>query len=74
MKEVWTSQVELVVKNQPAKAGDIHKTHWFDPWVGKIPWRKAQQPTPVFLPGESHEQRSLAGYGPWGRREACRTE
>ena len=31
----------------------------FDPWVGKIPWRRARQPTPVFLPGESHEQRSL---------------
>ena len=35
-----------------------------DPWVGMIPWRRAQLPTPVFLPGESHEQRSLAGYGP----------
>ena len=33
------------------------------PWVGKIPWRKAWQPTPVFLPGESHRQRSLGGYG-----------
>ena len=36
----------------------------FDPWVGKIPWRRAWLPTPVFLPGESHEQRSLAGYSP----------
>ena len=34
----------------------------FDPWVGKIPWRRKWQPTPVFLPGESHGQRSLAGY------------
>ena len=34
----------------------------FDPWVGKIPWRRARQPTPVFLPGESHGQRSLAGH------------
>ena len=33
----------------------------FDPWVGKIPWRKAWEPIPVFLPGESHGQRSLAG-------------
>ena len=33
-----------------------------DPWVGTIPWRRARQPTPVFLPGESHWQRSLAGY------------
>ena len=36
----------------------------FYPWVGKIPWRRAWQPTPVFLPGESHGQRSLAGYSP----------
>ena len=38
----------------------------FDPWVGKIPWRRKWQPTQVFLPGKSHEQRSLAGYSPWG--------
>ena len=36
----------------------------FDPWVGKIPWRRPWQPTPVFLSGESHGQRSLAGYSP----------
>ena len=36
----------------------------FDPWVGKISWRRAWQPTPIFLPGESHGQRSLAGYSP----------
>ena len=38
----------------------------FNPWVRKIPWRRKWQPTPVFLPGESHGQRSLAGYSPWG--------
>ena len=38
------------------------KRRGFDPWVGKIPWRRAWQPTPVFLPGESHGQRSLVGY------------
>ena len=38
----------------------------FDPWVGKIPWRRKGQPSPVFLPGKSHGQRSLAGYSPWG--------
>ena len=82
---------------------------WFDPWVGKISWRRDRLPTPVFLgflcgsdgkksacnvvdvvrslgwedllekgkathsvflPGESHGQRSLRGYGPWGRRES----
>ena len=40
----------------------------FDPWVGKIPWKRSWQPTPVFLPGESHGQRSLAGYSPWGHK------
>ena len=39
----------------------------FDPWVGKIPWTRAWQSTPIFLPGESHGQRSLAGYRPWVR-------
>ena len=38
----------------------------FDPWVRKVPWRRKWQPSPVFLPGKSHEQRSLAGYSPWG--------
>ena len=42
----------------------------FDPWVGKIPWRRKWQPTPVFLPGESHGQRRLAGYSPWGCKRA----
>ena len=46
----------------------------FDPWVGKIPWRRARQPTPVFLPGESHGQRSLVGYSPWHRKELDMTE
>ena len=40
-----------------------------DPWVRKIPWRKAWQPTLVFLPGESHGQRSPAGHSPWGHAE-----
>jgi len=38
----------------------------FDPWVGKIPLRRQWQPTPVFLPGESHGRRSLVGYSPQG--------
>ena len=46
----------------------------FDPWVGKIPWRRQGQPTPVFLPGESHGQRSLVGYSPRGRKESDTTE
>ena len=41
-----------------------HKKPWFDPWVKMIPWRRKWQPSPVFLPGEFHAQRSLAGYSP----------
>ena len=46
----------------------------FDPWVGKIPWRRGWQPTPVFLPEESPEQRRLEGYSRWGHTELNRTE
>ena len=42
----------------------------FDPWVRKIPRRKKWQPTPSFVPGESHGWRSLVGYSPWGRKES----
>ena len=45
-----------------------------DPWVGKIPWRRKWQLTPVFLPGKFHGQRSLAGYSPWGHKESDTTE
>ena len=38
----------------------------FDPWIGKIPWRREQLPTPVFWPGEFHGHRSLTGCSPWG--------
>ena len=66
MKEIKPNlsfPVSSVVKNPPANAGD-HKRQRFNPWVGKIPSRRAWQPTPVFLPGESFGQRSLAGYHP----------
>ena len=46
----------------------------FDPWIGKIPWRRKWQSTPIFLPGESRGQRSLMGYSPWGRKESNMTE
>ena len=46
----------------------------FHPWVGKIPWRRAWQPTPAFLPGEFHGQKNLAGYSPWGLKELDMTE
>ena len=57
------------VKASACNAGDT-----FDPWIGKIPWRRKWQPTPVFLPGESHGQRSLVGYSLRGRKESDTTE
>ena len=62
-----------MVKSPFANTGDI-KRHAFNPWVGKIPWRREWQPTPVLLPGESHGLRSLAGYSPWGHKELDMTE
>ena len=56
-EEGGAPQVVLVVKNPPANAGDAR----FNPWAGKILWRRKWQPTPAFLPRESHGQRSLAG-------------
>ena len=63
------SLVAQSVKNPPA----VGETG-FDPWVRKIPWRRAWQPTPVLLPGESHGQRSLAGCSPWGGTKSDMTE
>ena len=47
---------------------------WFNPWVGKIPWRRKWQATPVFLTEESHGQRGWVGYSPWGHKELDMTE
>ena len=69
-----SSQVVLVVKNPPANAGGI-RDQGLDPWVRKIiPWRREWHPTPVFLPGESHGQRSLVGYSPQCHKESDVTE
>ena len=51
-----------MVKNLPVSEGDAGR-HGFDPWFGKIPWRRAWQPTPVFLPGESPGTEELGGLG-----------
>ena len=50
-----------------SKASPYHERD-LGSWVGKIPWIRKWQPTPVFLPEESYGQKSLADYGPWGRR------
>ena len=54
---LWNYSVPLIM---------LGPTHWFNPWVGKIPWRRKWQPTPVFLPGKFHGQRSLMGYKSMG--------
>ena len=51
--------------NEPACQCRRHKRCGFDPWIRKNPWRREGHPTPVFLPGEPHGQRILAGYSPW---------
>ena len=55
----WLSGKEVVYQRN---------RHGFDAWVRKVPWKRKWQPTPVFLPGKFHEQRSLAGYSPWGHK------
>ena len=59
-----------MVKITPAGEGDMASI----PGSGRFPWRREQQPTPVFSPGESRGQRSLAGYSPWSRRESNAAE
>ena len=63
----------LVEGKLPVHAGDLRDVGSIY-GVGKIPWRRQWLPTPVFLPGESHRQRSLVGYSPWGRKESDMTE
>ena len=62
-----------MAKNLSANAGAT-KTHRFDPWVRKIPWRRKWQPLALFLPGKSQGQRSLAGCSPQGYKESDTTE
>ena len=64
-----TSLVAQMVKRLP-----LMRETGFNPWVGKISWRRKWQPTPVFLPGKSCGQRSLVGNSPWGRKESDTTE
>ena len=64
----WGFPGGSVVKDLPASAGDTGDS--FDPWVRRIPWRRARQPTPVFLLGKSRGQRNLEGYSSWDHRMA----
>ena len=62
-----TNGGEKKKKNLPAYLGDT-KDGIFELWIRKIPWKRKWQPTPVFLSGKSHGQKSLAGCSPWGHR------
>ena len=66
---LWASLVAQTAKNAPAGQGP-----GIDPWVGKIPWRREWQLTPVFLPGEFHGQRNLVGYSTLGHKKSDTTE
>ena len=64
LRYVWSFLVAQIVKNLPAmQETRVH------PLVGKIPWRRQWQSSPIFLPGEFHGQRSLTGYSAWGCKE-----
>ena len=64
----WRSGREYVCQRRR------RKRHGFDSWVGKIPWGRKWQASPIFLPRKFHGQRSLAGYSPWGCKELDMTE
>ena len=64
----WHSGKRICLQMQEMEETRVQSLGWEDPWSRK--W----QPTPVFLPGDSHVQRSLAGYSPWGRKESDTTE
>ena len=80
-KDLWNIRPEDVLGSpggangkEPAYQCRRHKKHRFNPWVRKIPWRRKWQPSPVFLPGKSHEQKSTVGYSSWGHKESDMTE
>ena len=67
---IWGIPGGTVIKNLPCQC----RRHRFDPWVGKIPWKRGWLPHCSILPGEFQGQRSLAGYNPWGHKELETTE
>ena len=74
MSVTRASLVAQTVKNLSPDFGFACRILGFDLWVRKISWRREWLPTPVFLPGESHKQKSLEGYSPWGHKESDTSE
>ena len=73
-KRIWSARSWWLSGKESAQQCRRHRRQQFSLWVGKIPWRRAWQPTPVFLLGESYAQRSLVGHYPWGPKESDMTE
>ena len=73
-RKIGVATIISLVAQTVNKLPAMQDTWLQDPWVGKIPWRRKWQPTPVFLPGESHGQRSLAGYSMGGRTQSDTTK
>ena len=87
-QETWTNPISIIIHNCPKLEatfpdGSVGKEsacnaedrrHGFSFWVGKISWKRKQQPTPVLLPEKSHGHRSLEGCSPWGCKELGTTE
>ena len=69
-REAWCASVHRVGRDLVSKK----QQPGFDPWVGKIPWRRKWQPTLVLLPGKFYGWRSLVGYSPWGCKQSDTTE
>ena len=71
----WSWVINLVPGDSDSKSICLQcERPGFEPWFGKIPWRRKWQSTPVLLPGKSHGQRSLAGCSLWGHKESDMTE
>ena len=70
----WADAVHLLMGGSEGKDSAYPGRPRFNPWAGKISWRRKWQPTPVLLPGKSHGWRSLVGYSPWGCEESDTTE
>ena len=71
---LWVDLAHGASDKESAWQCSWHKRCGFEPWIWKICWRRQWQPTPVFLPGKSHGQSSLAGYSPREHEESDTTE
>ena len=69
IRRSWSEHPSGASGKEPTCQCKLDMRCWFDPWIRKIPWRRPWQSAPVFLPRESHGQRSLERYSSWGHKE-----